>query len=110
MLRLLPELFDPELLLCDFEALRCEPDFDVLRCDLDVLLLFFELLPLELDLRAGTFAPSFRASESPMAIACFGFVTFFPLPLRSLPSFISCISLWTFFCAFGPYFLPPEDL
>ncbi len=33
---------------------------------------------------AGTFAPDFRASDNPMAMACFGFVTFFPLrPLLS---------------------------
>ena len=70
-----------------------------------------ELLLLEEDLRAGTLAPSRRASESPIAMACFWLFTFFPLrPLFSLPRFISCISSWTFRCAFGPYFLPPEDL
>jgi hypothetical protein len=34
----------------------------------------------------GTFAPFLRASDRPMAIACFGLVTFLPLrPLFSLP-------------------------
>src|SRR5262245_10636021 len=40
----------------------------------------------------GTLAPSSLASDKPMAIACLGFVTFFPLlPLRNSPRFISCI-------------------
>src|SRR5438128_2379190 len=48
----------------------------------------------------GTLAPFFLASESPIAIACFGLVTFFLLfPLLSLPSCISCIALSTFFPA-----------
>jgi hypothetical protein len=38
-------------------------------------------------------------------MACFGFVTFFPLrPLFSLPSCISCISVWTCLPAAGPNF------
>lgn len=42
----------------------------------------------------GTFAPFLRASDSPMAMACLGLVTFLPLPpLLSLPSFISRISV-----------------
>jgi hypothetical protein len=54
---------------------------------------------------AGTFFPDFRASESPIAIACFGLVTFLPLrPLFSLPRFISCISVSTFLLADGLYF------
>ena len=45
-----------------------------------------------------------------MAIACFGFVTFFPLlPLFSLPRLNSCISRSTLFCAFGPYLRPRLD-
>lgn len=44
-----------------------------------------------------------------MAIACLGFVTFFPLPLFSLPRLNSCISCSTFFCAFGPYLRPLLD-
>jgi hypothetical protein len=78
--------------------------------------LFFEGLFLELlffdeeDFFFGTLAPSLRASERPIAIACFRLVTFFPLrPLFSLPLFFSRITRATFFCAFGLYFLPPED-
>ncbi len=53
---------------------------------------------------AGTLAPSLRASERPMATACLGLVTFFPLlPDFSLPSFISCMERATFFCAFFEY-------
>jgi hypothetical protein len=74
------------------------------------LLLFLEELFFAADFFFGTFAPDFRASESPMAIACFRLVTFFPLrPLFSVPLFFSRIARATFFCAFGLYFLPPED-
>jgi hypothetical protein len=53
----------------------------------------------------GAFPPSFRASDSPMAIACFLLVTFLPdLPLFRVPSLRSCIAFLTFFCAFLPYF------
>jgi hypothetical protein len=66
---------------------------------------FFEVDFFELDFFAGTFAPSERASESPMAMACFGFVTFFPLrPDFSLPRLNSCISRSTVFEALGLYF------
>jgi hypothetical protein len=59
---------------------------------------------------AGTFLPSFRAFESPIAIACFGFVTFLPLrPDFNLPFFISRISVSTFLPADGEY-LRPDDL
>jgi hypothetical protein len=55
-------------------------------------------------------APERRASDNPMAIACFGFVTFLPLrPLFSLPRLNSCISRSTLFCALGPYFRPLDD-
>ena len=55
----------------------------------------------------GTLAPERRASDSPIAIACFGFVTFLPPPpLFSLPSFISRISFSTYFPALGPYLRP----
>ena len=48
-----------------------------------------------------TFAPSRRASESPIAMACLRLVTFFPeLPLRNVPALSSCITLPTFFDAF----------
>ncbi len=54
----------------------------------------------------GTLAPFFRASERPIATACFRLVTFFPLrPLLSFPLFISCISFFTCFPAAEPYFL-----
>lgn len=40
----------------------------------------------------GTFAPSCLALDNPIAIACFGLVTFFPLrPDLSVPRFSSCI-------------------
>jgi hypothetical protein len=53
----------------------------------------------------GTFAPFFRASDKPIAIACFGFVTFLPLrPLFNLPRFISRISVSTCLPAEGLYF------
>jgi len=51
--------------------------------------------------------PSRRASERPIAIACFGLVTFLPLrPLRSLPLFIACISRSTSLPALGLYLRP----
>jgi hypothetical protein len=53
----------------------------------------------------GTFLPSRRASESPMAMACLGFFTVFPLrPLLSFPRLKACISRSTSFEAFGEYF------
>jgi hypothetical protein len=52
----------------------------------------------------GTFPPSFRASDNPIAIACFLLVTFLPdRPLLSVPSFLSCIAFSTFLEAFLPY-------
>jgi len=46
-----------------------------------------------------------------MAMACLRLVTFLPLrPLRNLPCFISCISSFTYSCAFGPYLRPLELL
>ena len=48
-----------------------------------------------------------RASDNPIAMACFGFVTFFPLrPDLSCPFFIARISRSTDFEAFGLYFRP----
>jgi hypothetical protein len=53
----------------------------------------------------GTFLPSRRASESPMAMACLGFFTVFPLrPLLSFPRLKACISRSTSFEAPGEYF------
>src|SRR5207237_7692080 len=54
----------------------------------------------------GTLAPFLRASESPMAMACFRLWTlFFDLPLFSFPRLNLCIALLTVFCDFFPYFL-----
>lgn len=59
------------------------------------LALFFALL-FELGL-GGTFFPSRRASERPIAIACFLLVTFLPLPPDfNVPRFRSCMALSTF--------------
>lgn len=53
----------------------------------------------------GTLAPSFLASESPIAIACFLDVTFFPLlPLFNCPRFFSCMARSTFSPARFEYF------
>jgi hypothetical protein len=63
----------------------------------------------------GTFAPALRASDRPMAIACFVLVTLLPdLPLRNVPAFRSCMTSFTFFCAVvlaevflaAPFFAP----
>jgi hypothetical protein len=55
-------------------------------------------------LAGGTFAPSFRASDNPIATACLGLVTFLPLlPLCSSPLFISCIFSSTSSCDFFEY-------
>ena len=53
----------------------------------------------------GTFAPDFRASDKPIAIACLGFVTFWPDPLFSLPALNAFISRSTLCDAFGPYWV-----
>ena len=51
----------------------------------------------------GTFPPSRFASDSPIAIACFRLVTFFPdPPLRKVPRLRSCRAFATFSWAFGP--------
>lgn len=58
----------------------------------------------------GTFAPERRASDNPIAMACFRLVTFFPLrPDRSLPCFISFISRSTDLPAAGLYFRALDD-
>jgi hypothetical protein len=52
----------------------------------------------------GTLSPSRRASDSAIAIACLRLLTFWcEPPLRSFPSFFSCITLRTFACVFLPY-------
>lgn len=60
----------------------------------------------QVDLFRGTFAPFFRASERPMAIACFRLLTLPPFPLfpaLSVPVFFRCIALFTDFPAARPY-------
>jgi hypothetical protein len=69
--------------------------------------------PIQLFL-AGTLSPALRASDSPMAIACFLLVTFLQLrPLFNFPCFIARISLSTLFPAAGEYlrvdFIPVVD-
>lgn len=59
----------------------------------------------------GTFAPFLRASESPIATACFLLVTVFPEPPDfSLPLFILCIAVLTLLDALGPYFFLDDFL
>ncbi len=54
--------------------------------------------------RGGAFAPDLRASESPIAIACFRLRTFLPEPPeRSVPCFLSCIAFSTLADAASPY-------
>lgn len=70
-----------------------------------------DVLRLDEDFFFGTFAPSFRASERPMAMACLRLVTFLPLrPLFSVPALRSRMARSTLLPAFGLYFRPPEDL
>ena len=53
----------------------------------------------------GTLAPFLRASESPIAMACFLLVTFLPdLPLFNVPFFRLRIAFSTFSDALLPYF------
>jgi hypothetical protein len=59
----------------------------------------------------GTFAPFFRASDKPIAIACLRLFTVLPLlPDLSVPFFRRRIALSTRFDAALPYFRRPEDL
>ncbi len=51
----------------------------------------------------GTLPPAARASDSPIAIACFLLVTFLPEPLFNVPRLRSCIAFSTFSDAFAPY-------
>lgn len=52
----------------------------------------------------GTFLPSLLASLKPIATACLREVTFLPVPVFSLPSFISCMVCSTFLPAAREYF------
>ena len=52
----------------------------------------------------GTFPPARRASDRPIAIACFRLLTFLPdLPDLRVPLLRSCIAFRTFSEAFFPY-------
>src|SRR5688572_23219062 len=53
------------------------------------------LAPFFADFFLGAFAPSLRASESPIAMACFFEVTFFPEPLFNVPRLRSCMAFST---------------
>jgi hypothetical protein len=69
---------------------------------LDFRLDFFAALLLET--RFGTFCPAARASERPIAIACFRLVTFLPeRPLFSVPALRSFIARSTLADAFFEY-------
>jgi hypothetical protein len=57
------------------------------------------------DFLAGTFFPFWRASESPMAMACLRLVTFLPLPpLLRVPRLRLCMAPSTSLEAAGEYF------
>jgi hypothetical protein len=60
----------------------------------------------QLDVFRGTLAPFFRASERPMAIACFRLFTLPPLPPfpdLNVPFFLRRIALFTDLPAARPY-------
>ena len=52
----------------------------------------------------GTFAPFSRASDNPMATACFRLVTFFPVPVRNVPCFFFFMARSTISPDFFEYF------
>jgi hypothetical protein len=53
----------------------------------------------------GTFPPARRASDNPIAMACFRLLTVLPLfPLFSVPCLRSCSAFFTFLVATAPYF------
>jgi hypothetical protein len=95
--------FAVDFLVVDF----FEDDFfveDFLEEDRFAVAFFVDFLEdfFEVFLAGGTLPPASRASDSPIAIACFGFVTFRPLPERRRPRLNSCISSPTFSCALRP--------
>jgi len=65
-------------------------------------------LRLDERLFGGTFAPFFRASERPMAIACLRLLALgcLPDPAFSFPRLARCMALRTLFCAPLPYLRP----
>ena len=69
--------------------------------------------PFLAELFLGTFAPFFRASDNPIAIACLRLFTVPPLPpgpLFSVPFFLRRIALPTLLLAARPYFRLPDFL
>jgi len=71
-----------------------------------------DFLPVELFLPVffrGTLAPFFRASDSPIAIACLRLFTVRPLPDLRVPFLRRRIALATRLDAAGPYLRLPED-
>jgi hypothetical protein len=69
----------------------------------------FSSFAVQLPFFCGTLAPFFRASESPIAMACLRLFTFPPLPPlpeRSVPFFLRRIALATVFPADLLYLLP----
>jgi len=81
-----------------------DQDFLVFR-DFFLGLLFWEVfLVLFFAFLAGTFLPALRASERPMAIACFRLLTFLPeRPLFNVPFFVLRTARATFFDAAFEY-------
>jgi len=70
-------------------------------------------LRLVADPLLGSLLPARRASDSPIAMACFRLLTLFPeRPLFNVPRLRSCMALATFFDAASLYFraiTPPFD-
>ena len=90
-----------DFLPVDLEAVLRGADFRAADLDADFFVPFLAALvlppPADFDPLSGTLAPLSRASDKPIAIACFLDVTFFPLrPLFNLPCFISCMASSTF--------------
>src|SRR6185312_6217430 len=83
------------------EATAREVNQAALRWEDDDELLFFD----------GTFLPSRRASDRPIAMACLRLFTFLPLrPILRRPRLNSCISRSTFLLALGLYLRRELDL
>ena len=80
---------------------RGKPDGSIFRRDFHRFLAAPFRVPADL---RGTFAPFFRASLSPIAIACLRLFTLLPDPLSRVPFFRRRIVDFTFFDADLPYF------
>jgi hypothetical protein len=79
---------------------------DFLEDDFRLDLFDEDFLPLDFlapDFLLGTLPPALRASDKPIAIACFLLVTFLPDPLFNVPRLRSRIVFSTFSDAFFPY-------